>query len=88
MTDDKGAGEEIYKHSTYCHATYEFSKCLGCAFAAGRKAEREITARLLMYARHRDSCGDMDAHNHDKFPSCNCGLDELKDAIRGGNDAK
>lgn len=58
------------------------------AYAEGRKAEREITARLLMYARHRDSCGDMDAHNHDEFPSCNCGLDELKDAIRGGNDAK
>jgi hypothetical protein len=62
--------------------------CPACAYAEGRKAEREITARLLMYARHRDSCGDMDAHNHDKFPSCNCGLDELKDAIRGGNDAK
>lgn len=46
MTDDRGAGEEIYKHSTYCHATYEFSKCLGCAFAAGRKAERERCAKI------------------------------------------
>jgi cytochrome c len=47
MTDDRGAGEEIYKHSTYCHATYEFSKCLGCAFAAGRKAERERCLKIV-----------------------------------------
>ena len=58
MTDDKGAGEEIYKHSTYCHATYEFSKCLGCAFAAGRKAERERCAKIV--SDHDHECGLVD----------------------------
>ena len=85
MTDDKVAGEGPYIHE-HGH-TCEY-KCLACTYAEGRKAEREITARLLMYARHRDSCGDMDAQNHDEFPSCSCGLDGLKDEIRGGQDEK
>ena len=101
MTDDKVSSEGMSKSTEdlftewwlknsevgHTHSGIGFH-AFTSGFNAGRKAEREITARLLMYARHRDSCGDMDAHNHDKFPSCNCGLDELKDAIRGGNDAK
>ena len=46
MTDDKGAGEGQYKHSTYGHATGDLTKCLACAHAAGRKAERERCADI------------------------------------------
>ena len=80
MTDDKGAGEEIYKHSTYCHATYEFSKCLGCAFAAGRKAERERCALIAEteIVEHQDG-----------EESYLCGTGKLiADKIRGGQDGE
>jgi len=77
MTDDKGAGEEIYKHSTYCHATYEFSKCLGCAFAAGRKAERERCARIA----------EGYALPHDGSWECPSGMVIAKKII-GGQDGK
>lgn len=46
MTDDKGAGEGLYKHSVYGHATGDLTKCLACAHAAGRKAERERCADI------------------------------------------
>jgi hypothetical protein len=77
MTDDKGAEEEIYKHSTYCHATYEFSKCLGCAFAAGRKAERERCAKIAEdHALLLNSPGEAAA--------CR----EVAEMIRGGQDGE
>jgi len=79
MTDDKGAGEEIYKHSTYCHATYEFSKCLGCAFAAGRKAERERCAEIA----------ESEPVNQDEWGNIVFGLGEkIAEKIRGGQDGK
>lgn len=88
MTDDKGAGEGRYGHMRSTIAGKCLSGCPLCAFRNGRKAEREIIARLLAYAQHRDSCGDMDAENRAELSSCNCGLDGLKDAIRGGQDGK
>ena len=78
MTDDKGAGEEIYKHSTYCHATYEFSKCLGCAFAAGRKAERERCAKIA----EMSACQEVVMGAY-----CTTGK-FIAEKIRGGQDGK
>ena len=66
----------------------EIIKIANQAHCEGRKSERERWAKILAYAQHRDSCGDMDAHNNADAPSCNCGLDGLKDEIRGGQDAK
>ena len=101
MTDDKGAGEGPYKYEqgsilgldhnpclAYHPSVEHYVECLNEAYATGRKAERERWAKILAYAQHRDSCGDMDAHNNADAPSCNCGLDGLKDEIRGGQDAK
>ena len=47
MTDDKGAGEDIYKHSVYCHAMGDTWKCLKCAYDRGVKAERERCAKIV-----------------------------------------
>ena len=46
VTDDKGAREGLYRHSTYGHATCDLTKCLACAYASGRKAERERCAKI------------------------------------------
>jgi hypothetical protein len=47
MTDDKGAGEGLYRHSTYGHATGDLTKCLACAYDKGRKAERERCLAII-----------------------------------------
>ena len=39
--------EGPYKHSTYCHATKDTSKCLACAYAEGRKSMEKEFKELL-----------------------------------------
>lgn len=47
MTDDKAAGEGPYKHSDYHRTTRAHAvSCSACAYAAGRKAERERCAKI------------------------------------------
>ena len=90
MTDDKGAGEGPYGHR--CYMQIDPDDCVACSWndghARGIREEREMWTRILSYAQHRDYCGDMDAHNNADAPSCNCGLDGLKDEIRGGQDGE
>ena len=50
MTDDKGAGEGPYIHEHEHSCEYG---CLACAYAEGRKAERERCADI---ARQHFSC--------------------------------
>ncbi len=74
MTDDKGASEWPYKHSTYGHATGDLTRCLACAYAEGRKAER-------------DRCAHIAEHEACEIPECMTGR-IIAEKIRGGQDAK
>ncbi len=54
MTDDKGASEGPYIHEHEHSCEYE---CLACAYAAGRKAERERCLRILR--SHQGKCEEI-----------------------------
>ncbi len=83
MTDDKGAGEGPYGHKKYPIAgggKKHSQSCQACAYAEGRKAERERCARIA----------DDEAIEHmDGDESYMCGaVEEIAKRIRGGQDGK
>lgn len=88
MTDDKAAGEGPYKHSDYHRTTRAHAvSCSACAYAAGRKAEREYNWKAVAKI-----CG-VNPYTHrpciekveEKFwcPVCVCA-----GKIRGGQDGE
>ncbi len=85
MTDDKGAGEGPYGHKKYPIAgggKKHSQSCQACAYAEGRKAERERCAKIA-----EDS---IPTHSHceDGYKyECYTGH-IIADKIRGGQDGE
>jgi hypothetical protein len=51
MTDDKVAGEGPYDHILASNKEWCVFYCPECAYQAGRKAEREMNKRYLLYTQ-------------------------------------
>ena len=85
MTDDKGAGEGPYGHKKYPIAgggKKHSQSCQACAYAEGRKAERERCAKIAedLIPTH-SHCED--GHKYECYTG-----HTIADKIRGGQDGE
>ena len=66
MTDDKGAGEGPYIHTLAAYYLPCEANCPACAYEAGRKAEREWYAGMVLNAVYASYMEYSEKHGMDE----------------------